>query len=138
MRFIDANLFIYAVLKPKKPLPAAVLQKKTAAKEIFLRVNDGEPVITTPVHLSEVANVLEDAAGIGFACDLLSAVMAKPSIDVRPVSADDYRDSIQRAQKYAVSVNDALALISMEQAGINEIYTFDRHFERMPVRCVQE
>jgi hypothetical protein len=138
MRFIDANLFIYAVLKPKKPLPAAVLQKKTAAKEIFLRVNEGEPVITTTVHLSEVANVLEDAAGIGFACDLLSAVMAKPSIDVRPVSADDYRESIQQAQKYAVSINDALALIVMEQQGIDESYTFDRHFERTAVRCVQE
>jgi len=138
MRFIDANIFIYAVLKPKKPLPAAILQKKTAAKEIFLRINEGEPVITTTVHLSEVANVLEDAAGIGFACDLLAAVMAKPSIDVRPVSADEYRESIQRAQKYAVSINDALALIVMEQQGIDEIYTFDRHFERAAVRCVQE
>ena len=138
MRFIDANLFIYAVLKPKKPLPAAVVQKKTAAKEIFLRVNEGEPVMTTTVHLSEVANVLEDAAGIGFVCDLLAAVMAKPTIDVRPVSADDYRESIQRAQKYAVSINDALALIVMEQADIDEIYTFDRHFERTPARCVQE
>ena len=88
MRFIDANVFIYSVLKPKAPLPEAVVQKKTAAKEIFLRVDKGEPVITTTVHLSEVANVLEDAAGIGFACDLLSAVMAKPSIDVRSVSAD--------------------------------------------------
>ncbi len=90
------------------------------------------------MHLSEVANVLEDAAGIGFACDLLSAGMAKPSIDVRPVSADDYRESIQRAQKYSVSVTDALALIIMEKEGINEIYTFDRHFERVPVWCVQE
>jgi hypothetical protein len=138
MRFIDANLFIYAVLKPKKPLPAVVLRKKTAAKEIFLRVNAGEPVMTTTVHLSEVANVLEDAAGIGFACDLLLAVMAKPSIDVRPVSADDYRESIQRAQKYSVSINDALALIVMEQQGIDEIYTFDRHFERAAVHIVQE
>jgi predicted nucleic acid-binding protein len=138
MRFIDANLFIYAVLKPKKPLPAGVVQKKAAAKEIFLRVNEGEAVMTTTVHLSEVANVLEDAAGIGFACDLLSAVMAKPSIDVRAVSADEYRDSIQRAQQYAVSINDALALIVMEQHGIDEIYTFDRHFERTPIRCVQE
>jgi len=138
MRFIDANVFIYSVLKPKAPLPEAVVQKKTAAKEIFLRVDEGEPVITTTVHLSEVANVLEDAAGIGFACDLLSAVMAKPSIDVRSVSADEYRESIQRAQKYSVSINDALALIVMEQQGINEIYTFDRHLEQAAVRCVQE
>ena len=27
MRFIDANVFIYAVLKPKTPLPDAVLRK---------------------------------------------------------------------------------------------------------------
>ena len=138
MRFIDANLFIYAVLKPKKPLPPAVAKKKTAAKKIFLRVNEGEPVMTTTVHLSEVANVLEDAAGIGFACDLLAAVTTKPSIDVRPVSADDYRESIQRAQKYSVSINDALALMVMEEQGIDEIYTFDRHFERTQVHCVQE
>jgi hypothetical protein len=64
--------------------------------------------------------------------------MAKPSIDVRPVSADDYRESIQRAQKYSVSINDALALIVMEQQGIDEIYTFDRHFERAAVHIVQE
>jgi hypothetical protein len=138
MRFIDANLFIYAVLKPKKPLSAAVAQKKTAAKEIFLRVNEGEPVMTTTVHLSEVANVLEDAAGIGFACDLLSAVLAKPSIDVRAVSADEYRESVQRAQKNAVSINDALALIVMDQQGIDEIYTFDRHFERAAVCVIQK
>jgi predicted nucleic acid-binding protein len=138
MRFIDTNVFIYAVLKPKTALPDAVLRKKTAAKEIFLRVNTGEPVTTTTVHLSEVANVLEDAAGILFACDLLSAIFLKPTINVEPVSADDYRDSIRLAQKSAVSINDALAVIIMERQGIDEIYTFDRHFKQVKVRIVQE
>lgn len=138
MRFIDANVFIYAVLKPKTALPDAVLRKKEAAKAIFMRVNDGEPVTTTTVHLSEVANVLEDAAGIPFASDFLSAVLLKPSISVEPVSADDYRESIRLAQKNAISINDALALIVMERQGIDEIYTFDRHFNRAAVRIVQE
>ncbi|MDD5025397.1 MAG: type II toxin-antitoxin system VapC family toxin [Methanoregula sp.] len=113
MRFIDANVFIYAVLKPKTTLPEAVLQKKTTAKEIFLRVNAGEPVTTTTVHLSEVANVLEDAAGISFAADLLSAILTKPTINIEPVSADDYRESIRLAQKSAISINDALAVLIM-------------------------
>jgi predicted nucleic acid-binding protein len=138
MRFIDTNVFIYAVLKPKTALPDAVLRKKTAAKEIFLRVNSGEPVTTTTVHLSEVANVLEDAAGISFAGDLLSAILLKPTINVEPVSADDYRESIRLAQKSAVSINDALAVIIMERQGIDEIYTFDRHFNQVKVRIVQE
>ena len=138
MRFIDANVFIYAVLKPKMALPEAVLHKKTAAKEIFLRVNAGEPVITTTVHLSEVANVLEDAAGLSFAGDFLSAVLKKPTISVEAVSVDDYRECIMLAQKSAISINDALAIIIMEQQGIDEIYTFDRHFNQAKVRIVQE
>jgi len=138
MRFIDANVFIYAVLKPKTTLPEAVLQKKTAAKEIFLRVNAGEPVTTTTVHLSEVANVAEDAAGISFAADLLSAILTKPTINVEPVSAEDYRESIRLAQKSAISINDALAVLIMERLGIREIYTFDRHFKQVKVRTVQE
>jgi len=138
MRFIDANVFIYAILKPKTALPEAVLQKKTAAKEIFLRVNAGEPVTTTTVHLSEVANVLEDAAGISFAGDLISAILTKPTINVEPVSADDYRESTRLAQKSAISINDALAVLIMERQGIREIYTFDRHFKQAKVRIVQE
>jgi hypothetical protein len=138
MRFIDANVFIYAVLKPKTALPELVLKRKTAAKEIFLRVNGGEPVTTTTVHLSEVANVLEDVAGLDFACDLLSALLSKPSIIVQSVSADNYRASTRLAQKYSISINDALALVVMEQQAIDEIYTFDRHFSQAPVRIVQE
>jgi uncharacterized protein len=138
MRFIDANVFIYAVLKPKTALPEAVLQKKNAAKEIFLRVNAGEPVTTTTVHLSEVANVAEDAAGIPFAGDLLSAILTKPTINVEPVTGNDYRESILFARKSAISINDALAVLIMERQGIREIYTFDRHFKQAKVRIVQE
>ena len=138
MRFIDANVFIYAILKPKIALPEAVQRRKTASKEIFLRVNAGEPVTTTTVHLSEVANVLEDAAGISFTGDFLSAILMKPTLNVEPVSVDDYRESIVLAQKSAISINDALAIIFMERQGINEIYTFDRHFNKTKVRIVQE
>jgi len=138
MRFIDANVFIYAILRPRSTLPPAVLKKKNAARDIFLRADAGEPVLTTTVHLSEVANVLEDAGGITFAADLVSAVLLKPSIEVEPVTADDYRESAERAKKEAVSVNDALALVVMERRGIGEIYTFDRHFADAPVRVVQK
>jgi hypothetical protein len=138
MRFIDANVFIYAILKPKIALPEAVQRKKTAAKDIFLRVNAGEPVTTTTVHLSEVANVLEDAAGISFAGDFLSALVIKSTINVEPVTVDDYRESILLAKKSAISINDALAILIMERQGIGEIYTFDRHFNNTKVKIVQK
>ena len=138
MRFIDANVFIYAILKPKIALPEAVQRRKTASKEIFLRVNAGEPVTTTTVHVSEVANVLEDAAGLSFAVDFLSALLLKSNLVVEPVSVDDYRESILLAQKSAISINDALAILIMERQGIDEIYTFDRHFTQAKVRIVQK
>ena len=138
MRFIDANVIIYAVLKPKKAVPPAVAQMKATAREIFLRVNAGEPVITTTVHTSEVANVLEDAAGLPFATELLSALLLKQNITVEPVTADDYRESVRYAMSLGISVNDALAVIVMERLGIDEIYTFDKHFRQAPVRIVQE
>jgi predicted nucleic acid-binding protein len=62
----------------------------------------------------------------------------KASIKVETVTADDYRESVAVAEKYSVSVNDALALVVMDRHGIDEIYTFDRHFDRVPVTVVQE
>ena len=138
MRFIDANVFIYAVLRPKKALPEHILGKKRAANAIFRRVNDGEPVVTTTVHLSEVANVLEDAAGLPFATDFLEALFSKPGISVLEVTPDTYRESIHLAKKTGISVNDALAVVVMEMQGISEIYTFDRHFQRTGVTVVRE
>lgn len=138
MRFVDANVFIYAVLSPKTSIPEHIKKKKEAARQIFLRINNGEIVTTSTVHLSEVANVLEDVAGIGFAVDFLSAVFSKTTIVVEPVTAVMYHKSVFRAQNSTISINDALALIIMEQKEIDEIYTFDRHFDQVGVRVVQE
>jgi predicted nucleic acid-binding protein len=89
------------------------------------------------VHLSEIANVLEDAAGYRFAADLIGALLSKPTIDVVTVSAEDYLRSVHSALKFEISLNDALALTIMEDRGIDEIYTFDSHFGRTPVKVIQ-
>ena len=74
MRFVDADVFIYAVLSPNASIPEHIRKKKDAARLIFQRINNGENVTTSTVHLSEVANVVEDVAGIRFAADFLSAI----------------------------------------------------------------
>ena len=74
MRFVNANVFIYTVLSPKTSISEQIKKKKEAVRQIFLRINNGEIVTTSTVNLSEVANVLEDVAGIGFAVDSISAV----------------------------------------------------------------
>ena len=138
MRFVDANVFVYAILSPKKTISEDIIKKKDAARQIFLRINDGEKVTTSTVHLSEVANILEDVAGIGFAADFLATIFSKPSITTEPVTPEIYHESVHRAKYHQISVNDALAFILMERNETDEIYTFDRHFNQLDLKVIQE
>jgi hypothetical protein len=52
MKFLDANIFIYAYYKPRKELSEKARWMKEKSKKILKRINDGEEVVTTAVHLS--------------------------------------------------------------------------------------
>lgn len=138
MRFIDANVFIYAVLKPRRPLTEGERSIKERAKGILRRVDAGERVLTTVVHLSEVANVLEDTAGAVLAARFVHDLLAKENVVVEAVSAEDYLESAVLAGEKGVSVNDALAYVVMRRRGVREVYTFDKHFEKLDVDIVKD
>ena len=57
---------------------------------------------------------------------------------VEAVSAEDYLESAVLAGEKGVSVNDALAYLVMRRRGVREIYTFDKHFEKLDVDVVKE
>ncbi len=59
MRFIDSSVFLYAYLKPRKSIPDKIKTWKKRAKRIIERINMGEEVATSIVHVSEIANILE-------------------------------------------------------------------------------
>jgi hypothetical protein len=71
-------------------------------------------VITTIVHLSEVANILEDVAGIYFATKFIRDVLLKKNITV-----EDHIESAIFAEEWEISVNDALAYLVMKRKGVN-------------------
>lgn len=133
MRFIDANIFLYAVIKPKNSISPKVLERKERAKEILMRVQEGEEVVTTVVHLSEVANILEAKTNLNTAVEFLEELLTAENVKVLPVSTEDYLKAVLLAREKGVSVNDALAYIKMKELGIKEIYTFNRHFEKLDV-----
>ena len=133
MRFVDANVFIYAFLKPKKEPPENVKEIKERAKGILARVSEGKRVVTTVVHLSEVANVVESRGGKKKAAEVVLAVLTSENIEVLPVSPGDYLKASLIAEEKNLGVNDALAYVKMKELGIEEIYTFDRDFEKLDV-----
>ena len=126
---MDANVLIYAYTKPKRELTEDEKKIKKKAKEIVGRVNKGERVFTTLIHLSEVVNILEKAAPIAAISKLLRGILSMDNVKVLDVSREDYLAAADVAPTQGIGVNDALAVIKMRGAGLSEIYSFDKHFD---------
>lgn len=129
-RFIDASVFIYAFLKTKRKLRENELAIKKRAKEIIRLVNEGEEVLMSTSHFSEIANILEDRMPLKEALKIEKAILLKDNIKILSVSGEDYLNSLEIAKEFDVGINDALAYVIMQRQGINEIYSFDRDFDK--------
>ncbi len=136
MRFIDSNIFLYAAIKPRGRIDPEVLERKERSKRILLRIKAGEPVATTVVHLSEVANILEAKANLHISIDVVKEILLAKNIIVLPVSTIDYLKAVLLAEEKRISINDALAYLKMRENNIREIYTFDEHFKNLDVIIV--
>ncbi|MBE8539359.1 PIN domain-containing protein [Geoglobus acetivorans] len=137
MRFIDANVFLYSVVRPRGKVSKEILERKEKAKQILLRVENGEEVVTTAVHLSEVANILEAKLNLSTALKFLENLLLAENVRILAVSQEDYLRALLIAKEKNVSVNDALAYLKMKETNVEEIYTFDNHFRNLDVRIVQ-
>ncbi len=132
MRFIDASVFLYAFLKPKRPLPRQIVELKENAKKIVSRIDGGEQVVTTVVHISEIANIVEAKASQLLAATVVEALLSKENIIVYPVAPGDYIAAVEIARTYRIGVNDAVAILYMKAEDIDEIYSFDKDFDKVP------
>jgi Predicted nucleic acid-binding protein, contains PIN domain len=135
---LDSNVLVYAVVKPKKNVDERLAKIKERAREILRRIDRGEErVVTTVVHVSEIANVIESLANLTKAIEVVESVLNSESVTVLDVTKEDYIEATLVARERGVSVNDALAYVVMMRLGIREIYTFDeRHFTSLGVKIV--
>jgi hypothetical protein len=131
MKFIDASVFLYAYLKPKSGLPREIMLLKNGAQKILNRIEGGEDGITTLVHISEVANILEARTALSTAADIVIALLMEKNLKVVEPTRKDYLKSIRDAQALLIGINDALAYNVMQKENIHEIYSFDSHFDRI-------
>jgi len=129
MRFLDANVFIYAYYKPKHELTEKQKQMKERSKEIIRRINEGEEVITTVVHLSEVTNILKRALSMEDLYSLLIGLFSMDNVRIVDVTTEDYLGAIELTSELKMDPNDCLAVDVIEREDINEIYTFDKGFD---------
>lgn len=132
MRFLDANIFIYAFYKPKGRLTEKQKFMKEKAKEIVRKLIEGkEKFITTVVHVSEVANILEKALSIEALNSILTTLYSLENLKIVGITEEEYLIAIELMKKYKVDVNDCLAIYIMKKEGIKEIYSFDKDFNKI-------
>jgi len=131
LRFVDSNVFLHALLRPRRELTGEELRVKESAKGIIEGIEGGEKVATSTVHLSEVINIVESGLGLQRSLGLLAWAITTPNMVVYPTSLRDYEGALAVAREENVSVNDALAYRLMGEHGMDEVYSFDKHFNRL-------
>ena len=89
LRFIDSNVFIHAYIKPKRKLQEHEKKIKEEAKAIVARVSRGEEVVTTVVHIGEIANLLEDFMSLKTALEIVRGLLLKGNIHTAQITRQD-------------------------------------------------
>ena len=70
--------------------------------------------------------------------EFVKEFMSLRNVKVYEVKAEDYLKASLIALEKSVDVNDALAYLKMREKGIKEIYTFDKHFNKLDVVIIRE
>jgi len=132
MKFLDANIFIYAYYKPNRQLAAKEKHMKEFSKKIISDISDGkEDVLTTVVHLSEVVNILKHRMAIELLDAIVQGLFMLDNVKILGVSAECYFAATELGKDLKLEANDALAVDVMRQNDICEILSFDEHFDNI-------
>lgn len=132
MKFLDANVFIYAYYKPKKHLSPREKQMKEYAKKIISDVSQGkEEVLTTVIHLSEIVNILKHGIPLEQLNNLVLGLLMLDNVKTYGVSKEAYFAATELGHDLKLESNDALAVDVMRLNDIKEIYSFDEDFDKI-------
>jgi predicted nucleic acid-binding protein len=124
MRFIDASVFIYVLVKsPKKDYEIS--------KEILGRTEKGEETATSLAVIQEVVDWLEYNNRKKEVGSFLIAVNSYLSMEKLTTTWDDILPALAEMEKHNVDFVDALTLQSMKKKKINEVYSNDKDFDRV-------
>jgi hypothetical protein len=132
MKFLDANVFIYAYYKPKKQLTEKEKQMKEQAKKIITDMSQGrEQVVTTVVHVSEMVNILKHGMPLEKLTEVIRGIFMLDNVTVQGVTKEIYFAANELGDDLKLEANDALAIDVMKSNNVTEILTFDEDFDRV-------
>jgi predicted nucleic acid-binding protein len=132
MKFLDANVFIYAYYKPKRQLTQKEKQMKEHAKKIISNVSQGkEEVMITVVHVSEIVNILKHGMPLDQLTAIIRGLFMLDNVRIMDVTREAYFAATELGEDLKLEANDALAVDVMRLNDIKEIYSFDEDFNQI-------
>lgn len=124
MRFVDANVFIYVLVKsPKKDYEIS--------KAILERIENGEAAATSLAIIQEVVDWLEYNNRKKEVRSFLTAINSYLSMSKLSVAWDNFLPSLEDMYGKQIDFIDSLTLQVMEENKISEIYSNDKDFDRV-------
>ena len=124
MRFVDTNVFIYAV--------TAHPRFGEAARRILERIEGGEAAMTSTLVLCEVAWVLEAMGRQGDIKSTLEKILSYKRLEVVEFSGDDLLMGANNMAIHNVDFNDGVNAAIMMRLGVSEAYSNDnKHLGRL-------
>ena len=124
MRFVDTNVFIYAV--------TAHPRFGEIARSILERIEGGEVALTSTLVLCEVAWVLEAMGRQGDIKSTLEKILSYKSLEVVEFNGNDLLMGANNMVIHNVDFNDGVNVAIMMRIGVSEAYSNDyKHLGRL-------
>ncbi len=136
MRFLDTNILIYALLKPKRALNIQEQNMLKHSHSILTRIEQGEQTLSSVVHISEFVNIVQKRTGIEITCQMLNSLLSLKNVQIASVERNHYQVAVEIAQKTQTSINDCIAFTLMSEHKISEIYSFDKDFDHLGIKRI--
>lgn len=124
MRFVDANVFIYVLVKsPEKDYQIS--------QTILRRIENGEETATSLAVIQEVVDWLEYNNRKKEARSFLTAANSYLTMNKLNTTWNDFLTALDDMDEHNIDFVDALTLQTMKKNKINEIYSNDKDFDRV-------
>jgi uncharacterized protein len=134
-QMLDSNVLIHAFLKPKENLTERDSEIKQKSIEIVRNLQAGNlKVVVTTAQIFEVANILESWLSHQAAKEIVDFVITAPNIKVYTVTPKDIEEAIVVSEQYKdnkIGCNDCVTYVAMKNLNIEEILSFDKHFDTL-------
>jgi predicted nucleic acid-binding protein len=125
MRFVDANVFIYVLVKSPK-------EDYEISKGILKRIENGEETATSLAIIQEVVDWLEYNKRKKEGRSFLTAVNSYLTLNKLAIPWDSFLAAQDDVDKHKIDFVDALTVQTMAKNKISEIYSNDKDFDRVP------